>query len=462
MEHESVEAKTSKSRDQQKPSPEQEEQSPAATPVHQLLRLQRSIGNRNVQRLVGARLEFGSIQRQTPPPAADTDKKGSWQVPDLFGGGVIDNPADASAKLIDIKRELEPLKDQFEGIPLVFSAIEKLLPETYGKDPALTPELASKLNAIGVMCVGAYNVALDQAKAKIKEELTYKDEQSAEIEEKAAEILHETAFGKEADNEALEHAKEGFEKVHIFIEWAHYANEWVVKGLQYAQSAKKFEHLVHSLEGAGELAEKASIAIAALNSALAIYSAIKVSGDPGKSGTQKTVSQMKAGYSAVPVITAAAGTVAGLTATATGVGLLWTTLVPQIDQALHMIEQVDERIAAFYKATSADEWWEEARKEGGGTAPQIPANVLSHFPGGQETLNFMWAIFKGSPPDTVPAAVQKFFYDARKKMNVGHEDDQLETEWHLFSANEVKNLVPWVQAHKGEVWGMLYGSMPHP
>ncbi len=85
------------------------------------------------------------------------------------------------------------------------------------------------------------------------------------------------------------------------------------------------------------------------------------------------------------------------------------------------------------------------------------------LPGGQETLNYMWAVFKGSPPDQAPAAVTKFFYDARKKMNLGHSDaNQLETTWHLFSPNEVNNLKEWVLANKEEVWGMLYGSLPHP
>jgi hypothetical protein len=129
-----------------------------------------------------------------------------------------------------------------------------------------------------------------------------------------------------------------------------------------------------------------------------------------------------------------------------------------------MIEHIDDMAAAFYKEQSSEQWWDEARKEGGGEAPQIPANQISHFPGGQETLNFMWAIFKGTPPDKAPATVEKFFYDTRKKMNEHHEggNDELDTEWHAFGANEVKNLIPWVQSHKDEVWGMLYGAMPHP
>jgi hypothetical protein len=59
--------------------------------------------------------------------------------------------------------------------------------------------------------------------------------------------------------------------------------------------------------------------------------------------------------------------------------------------------------------------------------------------------------------------VTKFFYDNRKKMNEGHEGSgELDTEWHAFSANEVKNLKEWVVEHKVEVWGMLYGALPHP
>jgi hypothetical protein len=426
------------------------------------------VGGASVSRAVIHRDPSGAPAAPPPPTDAPT-APAVWHVPELFGGGSENNAADASARLVDIKRELEPLKEHFKGVPTVLTAVENLLLETYGKNSAepLKPEMASKLEAVGLLAVGAYNLALTEMKAKIRESLgNIKEEKAGEISEKAAEILHATAFGKEADSEALEHAKEGFEKVHIFVEWAHYANEWVTKALQTAQSAEKFEKIAHALEGIGEWGEKGSIAIAALNSALAVYSAIKVSGDPGKSDTKKAVAQTKAGFSLVPVATTGLATIGGLTASATGIGLLWTTLVPQIEQALHMIEQLDERIEAYYKAQSAEEWWEEARKAGGGQAPQIRADQVSHFPGGQPTLNFMWAVFQGSPPETAPALVEKFFYDTRKKMNAKPEgeeqEDQLETEWHLFRANEVKNLIPWVQRHKEEVWAMLYGSLSHP
>jgi hypothetical protein len=270
---------------------------------------------------------------QTPAPPGDPSAPAVWNVPEVFGGAAVNNGGDASAQLIDIKRQLEPLKDQFEGIPVVFSAIDKLLPETYGKDAEgpLKPDLASKLSGAGLAAAGAYNVALNELKAKLQLSLRNKEDKAATIEEKAADILHEAAFGKEADNEILEKAKEGFEKVHIFVEWSHYANEWVVTALQTAQKAKKFEEIAETLEHAGEFGERASIGLAALVSAMEIYSAMKISGDPGKSGTQKTVAQMKAGLSTVPVITAAAG-IAGLTAAATGVGLLWTMMIPQISQ----------------------------------------------------------------------------------------------------------------------------------
>jgi hypothetical protein len=441
---------------------------------------------RFAQNFIGAQrgpipwVAHGSLQRATihrdttaaPPAPAGADPQAAavWQVPALFGGEKVTTAADASAKLIDIRRQLDPLKEEFKGIPLVVASIDKLLPETYGKDAGgpLKPDFASRLDGIGLASVGAYNVALTEMKARVKDSLgDVKEEKSAAISEKAAEILHATAFGEKADNEALEHAKDGFEKVHIYVEWAHYTNEWVTKVLQTAQSAEKFEKITEALEGVGHFGEKASIAIAALNSALAIYSAIKVTGDPGKSSTQKTVSQMKAGYSVVPVATAGAATIAGLSAAATGVGLLWTTLVPQIEQALTMIEQIDERIAASYKSDSVEEWFDEAKKEAGGSAPQIRSDQVNHFPGGQETLNFMWAVFRGAPPETAPAVVEKFFYDTRSKMNAkGEEDtdkgDEMETEWHLFRANEVKNLIPWVQRNKEKVWAMLYGSLPHP
>jgi hypothetical protein len=459
------------------------------------LKLQRERGNTFVQRMVAA--ETGSesdsaapgeaftsravpsarpasdtliIQRQPPdaPPAPATPDPATagtavWQVPAVFGGAHIDNGADASATLIDIKNQLEPLKDQFEGIPAVFGAVEKLLHETYGAQAAgpLTPDLAQKLQALGLLCVGAYNVALSELKKKLAESMSFKEEKAGEMAEKAAEILNATAFGKEADNEALEHAKEGFEKIHVFIEWSHYTNEWVVTALKMAQAAEKFEKIAEALEKAGEWASKLSVAVAALNTGLAAYSAIKVSNDPGKSDTQKSVAELKAGFSAVPLITSLAVTVATLSSAATGIGLLWTTMAPLIDKALQMIERVDEMTQKFYKATNENDWWDEAHKQGGGSAPQIPSNM--HLPGGQEALNFMWSVFRGQPPEEVPAIVTKLFYENRKKFNEGHEGgDELETEWHLFRDNEVKNLVPWVQRHREEVWGMLYGALPHP
>ena len=164
----------------------------------------------------------------------------------------------------------------------------------------------------------------------------------------------------------------------------------------------------------------------------------------------------------MPLITSVGVTVAGLTATATGIGLLWTLLAPQIEQGLKMVAQLDDMVAKYYKLQSAEEWWDEARKGAGGSPPQIDPKMVDHFPGGQETLNFMWAVLRGNPPETAPALVEKFFYDARKKFNEGHEGDELDTEWHLFRANEVKNLIAWVQAHRDEVWAMLYGALTHP
>lgn len=333
-------------------------------------------------------------------------------------------------------------------------------------DGPLTPGEATDLMNFNAVAVLAYRAGVQRMKQTLDESLaTFKEPEGfAEAEEEVQELLHEGFTRKES---LLEKAQKASEYLHIAGENMHHLielaetsrqeltmiNQWYVKPHE-----SSFENI---LGKGGELLAIANVIHASLQAVWACASAISANADSTKSTAQQGAAGIEAMH-AVGAAGLAAGAFVGI-AGAASMGLIWSSMIgPQMSMCLSVLEKADE-LGSKIAHDSVEDWWDHQANNGGGP-PEIPEDLLkqNRFPGGQATLNYMWAVFQGAPPDSAPAPVTKFFYDNRKKLNKGGGGSELDTEWHAFSANEVKNLKEWVVEHKNEVWGMLYGSLPHP
>ena len=141
--------------------------------------------------------------------------------------------------------------------------------------------------------------------------------------------------------------------------------------------------------------------------------------------------------------------------------------------ALDKLQKHDDMIDKSTRSNLADEWWQRANK--GMSAPNITESGLQGalltkvFPGGQPMLNFMWSLFRGNPPDSVPDVVQKHMLKFRKQFNAGQpEADQLQSDsawsnaWNLFGDEKSPNLKSWMLKNRESIWAMQYGALPHP
>jgi hypothetical protein len=407
---------------------------------------------------------------------ADGASTQTWDPPHFYDGDGLVPVTDhlqARNNLQMISLTMQQLAEW--GIPLA-AVMQGKADETRGAMPeqgTLTAAEVASLTTLRDASQLVYSAGMKQMNDDYTRSLSaYKmPDELDEAREKAADAMHE-AFNK--DEDALAKAKQLSENVHLAEENFHYVIEWAEQSLnevkmldaegimaaQYLESAKStFGHIV---ERAGDLVSWAAAIHGAMQAAWSTAEAIAAAHDSSQTSTQQAAKGLEAGTSVVSGILSG-GVLVGLEGAAS-VGLVWADLIlPETQAALKAVEHMDEVLGAGALQSQA-EWWDEAAKSGG-DPPVIPKQYLSQnwFPGGQATLDYMWAVFQGNPPDEAPAAVTKFFYDSRKKMNVEHsEGDQLETSWHLLSPNEVKNLKDWVVANKVEVWEMLYGSLSHP
>lgn len=94
-------------------------------------------------------------------------------------------------------------------------------------------------------------------------------------------------------------------------------------------------------------------------------------------------------------------------------------------------------------------------------APLIPPQFAKYFKGGQPVFGFMYALMNGGNP-SVTFVVEQFFVTHADQLNIVYEDDneKLETEWNLFSADGAPTLITWVHRNKHTVWAQLYGNFP--
>jgi hypothetical protein len=441
--------------------------------------LQRQVGNRAASRLLFPSTAKGRATGQAAQPAVQRDgpvaSKATWNPPHFFeddGLIPVTDHYQARNNLEMISLTLGTVARWGYPVAQILLGRAEQTRDAMAEQGDLTQDEVDNLSNLGaaavLACQEGTRLMLDELMSSLTQ---YKmpggfDGTADEI----SDLLHE-AFG--ADEDLLTKAKDLSENLHIAEENLHYITEWgeqafaEVKMLEaegmmaahYLETAEStFKHVI---EGAGEILPWAIAIHGAMQAIWASASAIAAAHDSSKSSAQQAAAGIEAGTSTVSALLGA-GAVIGLESAA-GVGLVWADLViPETKAALEALEHTD-KLCSDIARKNVPGWYDQVVNGGG--PPVIPKIFLTQnwFPGGQDTLNYMWAAFQGSPPEQVPDEVTRFFYANRKKMNLEHsESDQLDTEWHLFSANEVKNLNEWITSNKQEVWGMLYGSLPHP
>jgi hypothetical protein len=464
-----------------------------------ILSLQRTVGNAAVARLVAAGSDEG--EAGADPPDGDSDvgdgprarvrstartagplpapratepllQRGPdggtaapaapavWTAPfDL--GAVSDRPG-ASVALTDIASKLQEFKDAgFDELDVVIKKCRSQAVELSGGDP-LSADEVQKLSGIGLAAFASHQQALRQMQDMIAAELSkWGDVDVSGAAEAIAEKLHQEFMGG-ASASTLTDAKEALGKAKEFSgKIADYAG-WAAKTKVVIKSAAKFEELKKSVEGfKSKLGEAKEVVELAESLGVLVG---KVGAMPG--GTQGDIAKIKAGFTIVDFVLSKSEVPV--------IGQLWSGYIkPTAEIALKQLQKLDDMVDHMTRDSDEkmDEWWDRARRGGG--PPSITdtglvgLNLSKYFPGGQAMLNFMWSVFRGGATE-IPAGIEDYFVKFKSQFNAGNEKDEIETDdhwynlWNAFGRTKATNLLPWVTRHKEEVWGMLYGRLPHP
>jgi hypothetical protein len=385
-----------------------------------------------------------------------------WNPP--FDLEPADNSGDATARLVDIQNKLAEWKDVGFAAEMatVNGGIHNQLNALSGPGRPLTAAEVTTLTGMGLMAFQAYQDAIKNLQSMISAELDkYTGADAQDALDTVDELLHQEFRTGEGENkvadlkEIVGKTKEFAEKIKDYVGYAQ-TTKSVIK------AAEKLEDISKGLESfTGKLATAENVL--GLASDIATLAG-KVSQKP--SDTANTINSLKAGLD-----------IAGFVISVSDVPLIgqwWSGYIqPCAELAFQKLQQLDDMVDKSTRTMLADDWWQAARS--GMSAPQITDSGLKGdllnkvFPGGQPMLDFMWSLFRGNPPDTVPEVVQKYMLKFRKQFNAGQpEEDQLQTDsawynaWNLFSDEKSPNLKVWVMKNKESVWAMQYGALPHP
>ncbi len=410
----------------------------------------------------------GLIARDQDPKDLDPKQKGTWDPPHLFEGDGLVTATDrhnARCNLQCLQLTFKDMPDSGPMIQLIQAKIGAKLAALHDDATALTAAEASELGGIGMAAVGGYNVAMQQMRDTLQKSLSSATKPAGVdgMSDQAAEILRK-AFHK--DESTLAKAKEVNEKTHKVVETLNKMVGWAQKALGAIAKVEKWKEFAEKLEGLHEFGENALKVHEILSNLGNAVIALQASGDTSRTNAQQGAQGVSAGVSVVSAIIGA-GSMIGLSC-ASAIGSVWTSMiVPETELAIKKLEKLDAR-AEDGAHEQMRHLFEDA-VQSGGPPPNLSKVDLAQgwFAGGsaagQGNLNYLWAAWKGQAPDNAPPEVAKFFYDNKGKMNAEHgESEKLDTEWHAFKANEVKNLKNWVMGHRDEVWAMFYGSLPHP
>ncbi len=407
-------------------------------------------------------------QQQQPGAPADTSSA-TWNPPHLFtddgvGDGLLpaSTRSQARVNLLDLKSILAPMAPSIALVQMVVAKIDAKLAATPEGDQPLTTAEVGELDPIGLAALGTYNNAMQLTKSQLAQSLSEAQMPPGleEMSDQAADLLHD-AFSK--DESTVAKAKEASEHVHEAVEKVSNMVKWALKAKGLVAKAEKWEKIVEAVEGFHTMGESALKVWDLINEVATAAVDLSKTNDSSMSNAQQVGAGLDGGIAAAKALIAGAE-IFGLE-TVSQLGGIWAGLVlPQAEEAVKVMVKADQLLQKGNKQIM-DQLFAEAVQSGGPapTLPTLQVTVAKWYPGGQATLDYMWAVWQGKTPDTAPATVTQFFYEQRDKMNADHgASEKLDTSWHLFGANEVKNLKEWVTEHRAEVWAMLYGSLPHP
>jgi hypothetical protein len=440
-----------------------------------LQRMQKTVGNRAVQRLAGQHTTPVAVQRDPPPaatpaPAAATPTTASptaaagttvWHSP--FALGDVSDRPHAILVLLQMQQKVADLQDmlsadQASDLDSDKNAIHTLLQRLNGEGP-LTPDDLGALSFGTGMIEARYNAKLtavaNAISAALNRFLTPVDTSVEEAQ--LAEELH-VAF-IEGSVDRIGKAKGALDKLKDYNGKVGKVAEWAGRIAGAVGAARTVEAIKRVTEVSGGIAT----GIGHIQNVLTVASSFAtLAGFDNQAGgqAQNSINQFRAGLAAIDVAMGFASAVPLL-------GTLWTSYYrPLTDACLRGVAAIARATDREARNLTLLQWMQEPRPAG--ATPTIPQGLTQFFPGGQEILNFMYPLVNGGGARVTPG-VERFFLARRQLFNAGQGSDELhaQSNWHWYNPmswgadDTAPDLMPWVERNADTVWSQLYGSLPH-
>jgi hypothetical protein len=443
-------------------------------PEANLINLQQTAGNAAVGRML--------IQRD-PAPGAPPATTETWQVkPELVPDFIALNPGPvtdrgtAASVLGLVSMRLSELKECLNAADAapVTSAITGVDSEKQklaaGGD--LTHSDVVDLNMVVDLAKTSFDAATAKLRQSIADALTsitqgFSSTDTSLLETQLAEALH-SSFVHGKTPETVEHIKKSIGTVKEYKEKADKFADWAKKGADAVKAAKASELLEKFAKGSKAFGEALGYAGTIIDSAELLYSL--TSGHGGQTDAQATINGAKVALKAIDL------TVGAVTELCPIFGSLWnsyykpmTEACLQAMQKLFDIQDDEARLGSYFGVLGR---WDSGLLQ----PPQLPTEtdpdtlkIISHFPGGQPILTFMYNLVNGMEPVLTPT-VEQYFVSKVDLFNAGQDEkDKMKTQsnWKLlhpstWGADDTSpNLMSFLRNNQDNVWAQLYGALPH-
>jgi hypothetical protein len=472
----------------------------------EMLRLQRSLGNYAVARLMSSRDASpvvirptfqeessvglgarhgespGAVPSSPPPPIAtqpsmptlqrqnEAEETATWQPP--YGLDEVSDSAGARDALqemwiglYNLSMELRNAEiEESEDLSVTLDeAISWVRAFSGGQD--FTANQAQQLAGFSRDYRRVYSESLSSLKRVTRDALQPIAEQdppdTTAEESQLAEQMHfafieggEDQIGEIRD--VLNKVKDYSDSVGSVLTWA----SRLARATNSARTLTQLNRAVGQASAVGDALEKVT-AVATAARSLATISGLD---NQAVGEAQNTIRQFEAGlelidtgftfFKAVPVL-----------------GTLWSSYyMPVAQSCIRLIGVIARGYDVQGRQLALVDFWEQqmSRQRRRGRAPRIPTYLLRYFPGGQPMLNYVYSIVHdGSPRPS--ARVRRYFLEHKYLFNAGRETrSRLRSEstssWYdptTWGDERLStDLTPWVQRNRDAVWAMLYGNLP--
>ncbi|MBW4437439.1 MAG: hypothetical protein KME04_09915 [Pleurocapsa minor GSE-CHR-MK-17-07R] len=433
-----------------------------------VVKLQRMIGNRAVQRIMSA--PSGRIQRDDPPAAATT-----YNVPEVFDD--INRTArtryEAVVACILMVDRLSSLRTRLAGgegtaqIDRVLPTLNSMSDRIHASEnptASLTVDDIGQLSIVGGYASTAYETGLNTLRVRLRNEvqpLTQAPDLSGlnVIKSHVAERLH-SAFNNGGSSSSVAQLRSTMEAIDGYRGHVDRVISWGTTLTSLFSAGSRASEFMTSL---GERSATLRTGVERLTQVVTTADALRTllgSTDTGEA--QEGIARFRASLDLIDVGMSFASAVPLM-------GALWSNYYAPMTRAiLNGLQRIYDARDREGRETALYEWMTGDSRPSD-RAPIISAAVRSFFPGGQPVLNFMYAVVNNLDPEVTPS-VERYFVDNAGRFNAGLESSaRLGTEsdstWYdpttWGSAERAPGLLRWVRQNKNTVWAQLYGDMAH-